>query len=59
MTQGEQEIAGDEIVMSAKKKAFAHDLPITYEKDGFVIWEYAGGRIVRLKSVEHKSSSHA
>lgn len=52
MTKEEQNVVAVGIVAKAKEINFSHCLPTTYEKDGFIVQEYSGGRIIRLKPVE-------
>lgn len=39
-TKEEQDVVADRIVARVKEINFKHGLPITYEKDGFVVQEY-------------------
>lgn len=55
LTKELQDVIADAMVARAKEINFKHGLPITYEKDGFVVDEYSDGRIVKIKAIKTPS----
>jgi len=52
MTLEEWAVAAEELRVQVRKNAFAHNLPVCFERDGYVCTEYPNGTIVKLKPVE-------
>jgi len=51
MTSEEQAAVAEELNVRVRQTAFAHNLPVYFESDGYVCAEYADGTIVKLKPV--------